>query len=1392
MFNSEARRDPIKNIFEDLEFSYRDTDNLIIYFAGHGLAKPHSVLNWIPVNGTDSRMTWIDQGYILNSLELIDAKHIVLISDCCYSGVLTTNQPKLVGQNLHNDLLEKRKSRIILTSGGNTKVSDGVKGKNSPFCQSLCEILENNKEEQIRISKVIDDAILLTRVRCAQKPQSSQLTCSVNEGGEMILKRTIDYEKFDKVVFEIPSLRDIRGVIPRTIKLYDENTNIRDSLFRLESKNVYLQDVVPFDRKLVLLGNPGSGKTVQLLKVANHFQGESSSYLPFFYKLNRYSGGTLMDYLEIDFENINQSTLILFLDGLDEIQPGYLKEAISEISKLSSEYPLLSIVITCRTNFYQLPNKLDSGTLSEFSVYFFNDLNKDDIENYCDYELDIDGNDFINSYYDGVLQSFLFQPYTLNILLDHYLSNGKLNITRNQILEESFRRAIISDKKIEKRSRHLIIERIVKKLAFIMETMGKNHISDTEVRVIFPSEASYELLYKVPSLVFDFNNSIWMFSHNNIQEYLAAKVLAVQEFNVLLEVISTKSIGKVRIKPSWVNTVSFVASIMDADGLAKLSNWISENDPEIITKFEPERFSDNQRTELFVKIFEYYSSRGLWLHSNKFTLKDISRFGQTERSINYLIEILDDTQSTEITKLNALYVLYGLDGKKLGNQKPDLRYVLVKMLAHGDLPAETVNTIIYVIAELKLADELTSKNIIEKYKFSKNQHIRAALYRLVVAMDSVDENIGLIIDSYDIEDMVGATGERHDTMLLDESLHLSNAVMHIRTLGGLNSIIKDLQTSIHKQHSLVRNGRDLFSKIIDRSVVLFKEVNRDIFDILLEFYTTQVGTLDNYMLSHLGRFFDETDTKKPALINIWKMDMESPNWDKLTTYLLDADSVSEFIEMRNDGDFADENFKHLHEILYYQQSKYDNLLSELEKAAYERYGVKLDRPSTKNWKEREVQQHKKSIALLLDHELLLIEIDRIYSKFDKSTLDNNDIFELVYTRDSKEEPIAHAVCNLLRLFTGKDREVEYADFRNWVISDSHGFQYQVLKEVKSIMTNSKDIVLENDEVTKILRLCLANSGEIDLVYYFLNRYQFELPEENLIKLISYINPSTDFSVEVKGTLDNLESYLNTETIRMEISEKLNIADLDLLAWVSYIFYGFRKGWTEFYSYVPQQLIYSKKEEYKFEEILKLWFDRTGDIKKLKEIIKKTALIYLKRSGIKLLSPDPEQHYFIVEVLIAILNEEYEIEEKQEAANLLIEYGELQGFYYLADFILKNREEWIDFRYCCRNFSKLTQISALPKLMDLLFLSKQEDFKKDPYNDLEPLVLEGLISIGSQSFVSSVEVSRQIREFIHEHAGQFTNIERLSYLIDRIELNVSNSSMITDIKSALAIFKKLDF
>jgi uncharacterized caspase-like protein len=121
-------------------------DKLIIYFAGHGLIHPKTKKGfWIPYDAThNSSHNYINNSTIIDSIEAIDAKHILVISDSCFAGTLLT-QTRGFDVNKHYIKLDEKKSRWLLASGREEKVSDGLPGKGSPFANSLISFFENNK-----------------------------------------------------------------------------------------------------------------------------------------------------------------------------------------------------------------------------------------------------------------------------------------------------------------------------------------------------------------------------------------------------------------------------------------------------------------------------------------------------------------------------------------------------------------------------------------------------------------------------------------------------------------------------------------------------------------------------------------------------------------------------------------------------------------------------------------------------------------------------------------------------------------------------------------------------------------------------------------------------------------------------------------------------------------------------------------------------------------------------------------------------------------------------------------------------------------------------------------------------------------------------------------------
>ncbi len=149
-----SRKDILKTL-NDYRKLLTEQDNLLIYYAGHGYLEPNIDRGyWIPVEAElQDNSDWILLPTITDLLQLMTAKHILVVADSCFAGKLTRSslaqlQPGLSDEarmDLLQTLAEKR-VRTALTSGGVRPVLDEGGGGHSIFTEALLGVLKNNVE----------------------------------------------------------------------------------------------------------------------------------------------------------------------------------------------------------------------------------------------------------------------------------------------------------------------------------------------------------------------------------------------------------------------------------------------------------------------------------------------------------------------------------------------------------------------------------------------------------------------------------------------------------------------------------------------------------------------------------------------------------------------------------------------------------------------------------------------------------------------------------------------------------------------------------------------------------------------------------------------------------------------------------------------------------------------------------------------------------------------------------------------------------------------------------------------------------------------------------------------------------------------------------------------
>lgn len=187
LFNEEATRSAIINLLHSLSYTILPEDNLVIYFAGHGKMNPSSGKGfWVPYDAKDLASDFISNAQLKDILDDIDAKHIFLIADACFSGTFITKPRSMADADFAYEKLDKLKSRYALTSGRDEIVKDGLKGKGSLFSNSLIQCLSNNDNKYLSTLEIINFVLKGVGKIAKQQPLGSHIEDLGHEGGQMI------------------------------------------------------------------------------------------------------------------------------------------------------------------------------------------------------------------------------------------------------------------------------------------------------------------------------------------------------------------------------------------------------------------------------------------------------------------------------------------------------------------------------------------------------------------------------------------------------------------------------------------------------------------------------------------------------------------------------------------------------------------------------------------------------------------------------------------------------------------------------------------------------------------------------------------------------------------------------------------------------------------------------------------------------------------------------------------------------------------------------------------------------------------------------------------------------------------------------------------------------
>jgi predicted nucleic acid-binding Zn-ribbon protein len=192
-----ANRFEILSALNDMREKLKSNDNLLIYYAGHGEIDPVGKQGyWLPVDARSNMpMTWISNSMVSDILNTMEARHVLVVADSCYSGAMTrSSMATFDGANAESawtdwvKAMVNGRSRTALTSGGVQPVPDTGRGEHSFFARAFLNVLEDNNEllDSQRLFREISVSLALAAVDApiAQTPEYAPIQFAGHESGQ--------------------------------------------------------------------------------------------------------------------------------------------------------------------------------------------------------------------------------------------------------------------------------------------------------------------------------------------------------------------------------------------------------------------------------------------------------------------------------------------------------------------------------------------------------------------------------------------------------------------------------------------------------------------------------------------------------------------------------------------------------------------------------------------------------------------------------------------------------------------------------------------------------------------------------------------------------------------------------------------------------------------------------------------------------------------------------------------------------------------------------------------------------------------------------------------------------------------------------------------------------
>lgn len=400
-------------------------------------------------------------------------------------------------------------------------------------------------------------------------------------------------------------------IIPQIIKYQNiddllENNNQARSLFDT-GENLSLDKLLQ-ENFVCIVGEPGIGKSRLVEEIRNH-SSKKTLY---------HCSASLFE-----SKSVPKVSEYCIIDALDEVEGNLFFSTLQTIKEFKAENPDTKVLFTCRKHYVASYAKHFASCTDLIYVELCR-LKDEDVMRVVDKCSETTKANVTKS---AKLKDILAIPRYLTFLLEYEEQKGDISNIGDLfefIVGKSIRNAVNArHEKSDNESIKILIQRVLEKVAFIMEISRKDLISKDELYTILDGVkgnmtqmlvTNFDLLFFESRILKDTNGTL-QFENTELQEYLAAKELGRQDNieSVLYDVAVQKDLK--HIYPNWYDVIPHISysenrihTFINVIKLIVSYESSLENDSfeSLLRYIDPSILLLQQKEELFSIILDHY------------------------------------------------------------------------------------------------------------------------------------------------------------------------------------------------------------------------------------------------------------------------------------------------------------------------------------------------------------------------------------------------------------------------------------------------------------------------------------------------------------------------------------------------------------------------------------------------------------------------------------------------------------------------------------------------------------------------------------------------------------------------------------------------------------------